>query len=158
MSDYDAWIDRIIREARERGEFDNLPGRGQPLNLDDNRCEDPSWRLANHLLKNAGFAPEWIESDCEIRDALAGARQTLLRSRDWRAGELGALGERRDLAAQRERDWISEEWSRAVRRFAEAIGAINKQIVLFNLKAPLPRLQRAKLDAAQEVERLGQED
>lgn len=60
-----------------------------------------------------------------------------------------------DLAAQRERYRIAEEWSRAVRRFVEAIGAINEQIALFNLKAPLPRLQWAKPEAAQEIERLG---
>lgn len=36
---YESWIDRQIREAQERGEFDNLPGAGQPLHLDD----DPEW-------------------------------------------------------------------------------------------------------------------
>ncbi|HEY0238349.1 MAG TPA: DUF1992 domain-containing protein [Friedmanniella sp.] len=32
--------ERKIREAMERGEFDDLPGQGQPLNLDD---RDPNW-------------------------------------------------------------------------------------------------------------------
>lgn len=36
---YESWIDRQIREAQERGEFDNLPGAGKPLSLDD----DPDW-------------------------------------------------------------------------------------------------------------------
>lgn len=36
---YESWIDRQIREAQERGEFDNLPGAGKPLHLDD----DPDW-------------------------------------------------------------------------------------------------------------------
>lgn len=31
---FESWIDRQIREAMERGEFDNLPGAGQPLELD----------------------------------------------------------------------------------------------------------------------------
>lgn len=34
-------IERIIREAIERGEFDNLPGTGQPLDLSD--ADDPDW-------------------------------------------------------------------------------------------------------------------
>ncbi len=38
---YESWIDRQIREAQERGEFDNLPGAGKPLHLDD----DPDWWL-----------------------------------------------------------------------------------------------------------------
>ncbi|WP_347348231.1 DnaJ family domain-containing protein [Nigerium sp.] len=32
---FESWIDRQIREAMERGEFDNLPGAGKPLELDD---------------------------------------------------------------------------------------------------------------------------
>jgi len=36
---YESWIDRQIREAMERGAFDNLPGAGKPLHLDD----DPDW-------------------------------------------------------------------------------------------------------------------
>lgn len=28
---YESWVDRQVREAMERGEFDNLPGAGQPL-------------------------------------------------------------------------------------------------------------------------------
>lgn len=39
---YESWIDRQINEARERGEFDDLPGTGKPLtNL--GRPDDPDW-------------------------------------------------------------------------------------------------------------------
>ena len=34
-------IDKVIREAIERGEFDNLPGAGKPLDLSD--ADDPDW-------------------------------------------------------------------------------------------------------------------
>ncbi|WP_020141896.1 DUF1992 domain-containing protein [Terracoccus sp. 273MFTsu3.1] len=34
-------VDRQIREAQERGEFDNLPGAGKPLDLSDSG--DPDW-------------------------------------------------------------------------------------------------------------------
>lgn len=42
---YESWIDRQIREAMERGAFDNLPGAGKPLNLDD----DPQWWLKSKI-------------------------------------------------------------------------------------------------------------
>ena len=49
--------ERKIEEAIERGEFDDLPGAGQPLDLDD---LDPSLpeelRLAYRILKNAGMS------------------------------------------------------------------------------------------------------
>ncbi len=51
-------IDEIIREAMQRGEFDNLPKTGQPLNLDDYFNTPEDLRLAYSLLKNANFLPE----------------------------------------------------------------------------------------------------
>jgi hypothetical protein len=156
MSDWGSLIDRMIREAQERGQFDNLPGKGQPLDLDDDALTDPEWRLANRVLKNAGFAPDWIEMDREVRDSLEAARTSLTRSRQWRFEKLGVLGERRDLAAQRERDLVAAEWQRAVRAFVERIQAINRQIATLNLKAPSLRLQRNKIDVAQELQRLEQ--
>lgn len=42
VSGYESWVDRQIREARERGEFDNLPGAGKPIpNL--TRRDDNWW-------------------------------------------------------------------------------------------------------------------
>jgi hypothetical protein len=39
---FESWIDAQIREACERGEFDDLPGAGRPLeNLGD--ADDPLW-------------------------------------------------------------------------------------------------------------------
>ena len=31
MSFHESWVEKQIREAQERGEFDNLPGAGKPL-------------------------------------------------------------------------------------------------------------------------------
>jgi DnaJ homologue, subfamily C, member 28, conserved domain len=154
MPSSDTWIDRLIRQAQERGDFDNLPGKGKPLKFEDDALEDPDWRLANHLLKNAGFATEWIEADHDIRLALAEARRALLRSRRWRDEQLGQLGQRRDLPAEQQRDLVAGEWARAVGRFHEAVRAINKQIDSFNLKAPSLNMQRRRLDAAAEQQRL----
>ena len=51
-------IDEIIRDAMERGEFDNLPKSGKPLNLDDYFDTPEDVRLAYSVLKNANFLPE----------------------------------------------------------------------------------------------------
>ena len=54
-------IEEIIRQAMQEGKFDDLPGKGKPLNLDQNPHQDPDWRVAHHLLKSAGFSLPWIE-------------------------------------------------------------------------------------------------
>ena len=41
MTGYESWVDRQIREARERGEFDNLRGAGQPI--PGLKRQDPNW-------------------------------------------------------------------------------------------------------------------
>ncbi len=38
---YESPVERLIREAQERGEFDDLPGAGRPLDLGD--TDDPMW-------------------------------------------------------------------------------------------------------------------
>lgn len=45
---YESWADRQIREATERGEFDNLPGAGQPIAGLGGR-HDPNWWLKSFL-------------------------------------------------------------------------------------------------------------
>jgi hypothetical protein len=59
--------ERRILEAMERGEFDDLPGKGKPMNLED---EDPmvpeELRMAYRMLKNAGLLPPELELRKEI--------------------------------------------------------------------------------------------
>lgn len=44
---YESWVDRQIREAIERGEFDDLPGAGKPLQLSD----DPDWWIKQKIAR-----------------------------------------------------------------------------------------------------------
>lgn len=65
----DVWrliAERKILEGMEDGAFDHLEGEGKPLDLSENPFEDPSDRMAHRLLKNNGFAPDWIEETKEI--------------------------------------------------------------------------------------------
>jgi hypothetical protein len=64
-----AWesaIDRQIREAQERGDFDDLPGRGKPLHIES---WDDDWAMAHHVLKQAGETLPWIALGKDIEVA-----------------------------------------------------------------------------------------
>ncbi len=50
----DQWAERHILDAQTKGEFDDLPGRGEPLTLDDDLHVPPELRAGYRLLKNAG--------------------------------------------------------------------------------------------------------
>ncbi|MDR3639823.1 MAG: DUF1992 domain-containing protein [Humidesulfovibrio sp.] len=68
-----AFIERIaeerIRKAQEDGEFDDLPGRGQPLDLEDDAHVPPELKMAWRVLKNAGCLPPELEAEREIHTA-----------------------------------------------------------------------------------------
>jgi hypothetical protein len=55
-----------IREAMTRGEFDNLPGAGKPLALEDDSMVPGELRIAYKILKNAGCLPPELEMRKEI--------------------------------------------------------------------------------------------
>lgn len=67
---WQSWADQAISEAQERGDFDNLPGQGQPLLIEENR-EAGDWEMAFHLLKNAEMSPPWMELNREVQAELA---------------------------------------------------------------------------------------
>ena len=151
--DWEKWVDQQIREAQERGEFDNLPGAGQPLDLTPNPYAQGQ-ELAFKVLKDAGFAPEWIELDRAIRNKLQSARAVLLRQWQWREDRLRELSGRSDSWSEAERVRTLAGWQDAVAAFELELQAINQEIVELNLKVPSTRFQRSKLDAAHEVTRL----
>ena len=54
-------VDEKIKEAIARGEFDNLPGKGKPLNLDAYFATPKHLRMGYSILKSADIIPEEME-------------------------------------------------------------------------------------------------
>lgn len=83
MSDLFTIFEKIaeqrIQEAMERGEFDNLPGAGKPLVLEDDSHLPADLRIAYKILKNADCLPPELELRKEIRtteELLSGIQDT----------------------------------------------------------------------------------
>lgn len=56
-----------IRQAQEKGEFDNLPGVGKPQKLDDDSMVPRELRMAYRILKNAGYVPPEVSLRNDIQ-------------------------------------------------------------------------------------------
>ncbi len=76
---FDKIAEQKIREAMDNGEFDDLPGKGKPLHLEDDRHLPQDIRLAHKILKNADMLPPELELRKEIitiEEMLDGVRDT----------------------------------------------------------------------------------
>lgn len=131
MDKWESLVDKLIRESMERGEFEGLTGEGEPIDLSENPFEAPELRTAHRLLRNAGFAPAWIEERKDIEATFARARTILTRAKDLYCQEIphGA------------------QWQRAVREFCETVAELNQRIRVYNLKVPAAGFQRKVFDA-----------
>jgi Domain of unknown function (DUF1992) len=61
-------VEERIQTAMRRGDFDNLPGAGKPLELDDDPLVPVEVRIAHRVLKNAGLVPPEVFERREIAE------------------------------------------------------------------------------------------
>ena len=102
MSYFTRVVEERIREAQKDGAFDNLPGQGKPLQLEDQSLVPEDLRMAYHILKNAHVLPPEAEVQKEIRtlqDLLKyveeeGERRALLKEIEWKFIRLDLLRRR----------------------------------------------------------------
>ena len=127
---WESLIERQIREATEDGRFDDLPHQGSRLPLEDDSAAG-DWALAHRMLRNAGAAPPWIESDKEVR-ALQARRDELL----GRAERVSPLS-----------------WIRARAEFAAVLDGLDAAIARVNAEAPTDRQHRRPVDRTAELDR-----
>jgi hypothetical protein len=73
MSIFDLLAEQRIADAIRRGELDDLPGAGRPLEFDDEPFVSGEQRMVNRILKNAGVSPPEIG----LRRELAALRAEL---------------------------------------------------------------------------------
>ena len=128
---WESLVERQIREAMEAGAFEDLPHQGQRLPIEDDSAAGDR-AMAHRMLRNAGMAPPWIESDKEARRLLA---------------ELDAVIERAPRTSRLSRD-------RERTNHARLVEAANRAIARVNAEAPTARQHRRPLDPVAEAERL----
>ncbi len=129
---YYDYIEEQIRQAQERGEFDNLPGTGKPLRLEGNPYEGDK-AMGYHLLKNNGLAPEEIELLKEIRTEYERMEAKLNKLRQQRQ----RLRQRRVAPFPSEKRAFNRSVEKATNEYERVLRALNKKILTLNLIVPL---------------------
>ena len=66
MTIIDQMAEAQIEQAIARGELNDLPGQGKPLQLEDDSMIPEEFRMAYRILKNAGMMPPEIELKGQI--------------------------------------------------------------------------------------------
>ncbi|MGC8874775.1 MAG: DUF1992 domain-containing protein [Chloroflexia bacterium] len=146
MLNWSLLAERRILAAMERGEFDNLPGRGEPLRWKENPLVPLDWRLAFDVLERAGLAPEWIMRYAEIRAELAALEQKRERERLWMEERRQTLAAMPPEEAAAERERLQQVQHRTREQLRRQVEKLNRKIADWNLIVPVVWLQRAPLD------------
>ena len=167
---WDSWVDEAIQDARDRGDFDNLPGEGRPLRVERNLFAGDR-EMGFHVLKNANLLPRWMELDREISRSVSeldqfceqsNERLVRLRTRVVRNGDRAKVPARKprfaDLLWGSERfrssgrrlvGWndVDRERQRLRRRYLERAVAVDKLIQEYNQTLPdeIRWLERGRL-------------
>jgi len=112
-----------ILEAQRKGEFNDLAGKGKPLELADHSEVPEDLRMAYHVLKNAHVLPPEAELMNDIRileDLLKhveddGERKSLAKSLQWKMIRLDIL-KRRSMNLTSVRDYSRKLIAKLSRR------------------------------------------
>ena len=108
-------VEERILEAQRAGAFDNLPGKGKPLELEDLSWVPEDLRVGYIVLKNAHVLPPEAEllKDIHILEDLLkhieceGERKALAKSIQWKVIRLDLL-KRRSLSLNSVRDYSTK--------------------------------------------------
>lgn len=142
---WSSYIEEQIRAAQEHGAFDNLPGAGKPLQLDENPFAGER-ALAFSLLKSHQLAPREIELVREVDEERRKAEEilaSLRRRRDYLSG-------RRLPPFPSERRAYNVLRSRTLERYGQALRAVNAKTLSLNLMAPVA-LHRRIIDVEERL-------
>lgn len=150
---WESWVDRLIVEAQERGEFDDLPGHGKPLHLEDAPFAN-GLEVGFGVLKNAGVAPYWIELEKAIREQTTRLDEILARARHL-ARERPELPAAEPVRKMTTRRWwslrrgrerssrepfpVAERAAREIARLRRAFLAAERERLIGQYNAAIPR-------------------
>lgn len=149
MSEWSDLVSQRIEDAMRRGLFDNLSGKGKPLDLERNPFVPADQQMAVHLLKSNDLVPEWIAARREVLDTRDRLRAELKQA-------VEAIRKEMDRAADgEERARLNQAWKRWLNGWYSRMEDLNYRIMIQNLKQPVRHLEIYQLLLCDELVRAG---
>ncbi|KAJ4851120.1 hypothetical protein Tsubulata_002427 [Turnera subulata] len=130
-------VEQRIWHSMEEGHFENLPGKGKPLNLTTNPHADPAEDTLYRILSKNGCAPEWVELNKEIRGEVS----------EWR------LALKKAWFKKCNGDGNDSDWTQGSQVLKMQLRDINNKVFRYNLIVPFGR-QMFGLNWEKEVDRI----
>jgi DnaJ family protein C protein 28 len=149
-------VDKQIQEAIDRGDLEDLPGKGKRQELEENAYVPRETRIVNQMLKENGFAPRWIEVDKEIRAEREQSKK-LLGNIKRRRRYLEAAIHANSLKSDRVRRVFELERARVLAAYITQLKGINQKILRYNLTAPGRGRQKSMVNLNATVARFREE-
>ncbi|XP_051869748.1 dnaJ homolog subfamily C member 28 [Pristis pectinata] len=131
-------VEDLIQESMAKGDFDNLSGKGKPLQkFSQYPYIDPMTHNLNRILIENGYQPEWIVRQKEIKQTMEKLRNDMMSYRK-------KLGEPLTVYTQK-------HWDLNCEQFRNDIKQLNKTVDRFNLIVPLLNRQMLHFDPDKEL-------
>ena len=142
---WDKLVEERLQAALAEGKFADLPGKGKPLNLEEDPLADPALWMARHILRNSGMSLPWVEERRRIEKLCAEAAAELARA----SSMYGACA-----SAEHPGSVAESRWQEAMADYRERVSALNNRIRTYNLSVPHVRFQRCLIEAEREIARV----
>ena len=142
-NDWDDLMEELIQGGKEKGLFDNLRGKGKPLNLSKNHFAG-DMAFANELMKENDIPPAWIQERNGILQETEALRAEIVRQWAWHQREMEAV-------SIEDKGRVTISWDDYCLKWIAQIAELNKRIASYNLKRPLENMELFKLDIDKEL-------
>jgi hypothetical protein len=146
VTNWGSYIDRQIRKAMEDGDFDNLPGEGKPLDLQEDESTPDELRLAYKILRDNDLAPDWIMQGQDIDKKAEDILKRLRKAADAYRAAINipaATGADRAAAAR--------SWQTVQAKLTASTAKLNQEISVYNLKIPSGVTHKRALNLQREI-------
>lgn len=132
-------VEQRIWHSMEEGQFENLPGKGKPLDLSSNPHADPADDTLYRILSKNKCLPEWVELNKEITSGIVGWRASLKNAWTCKQENEPKWSEKSEVLKQRLRDINNKVFRyNLIVPFGRQMNGLNWEKEIVNLQGEQP--------------------